>query len=91
MSKAHVRDGMTKINDSIQNKFLQMKDLKVKKVEKTTLSKIYGGKVVSTHGSRNTIVNGTKVVEIMSDAFDDKDNDGKWDSNESGNICYSYL
>jgi len=68
-----------------------MKDLKVKKVEKTKLSKIYGGKVVSTHGSQNTVVNGTKVVEIMSDAFDDKDNDGKWDSNESGSKCYSYL
>lgn len=68
-----------------------MKKLKEKKIKTTSLSKVYGGESVTTQGSRKTVINGCNVIEITSDSFDDKDNDGKWDSNESGNKCVSYL
>jgi len=68
-----------------------MKNLKEKKIKITSLSKIYGGKIVTTQGSRKTVINGCNTIEITSDSFDDKDNDGKWDSNESGSKCVSYL
>lgn len=68
-----------------------MKKLKEKKIKTTTLSKIYGGRSVTTQGSRNTVINNTRVIEITSDSFDDKDDDGTWDANESGSKCVSYL
>lgn len=68
-----------------------MKNLNDKKIKKMSLSKVYGGGTVTTYGSRKTVINGCNTIEIMSDSFDDKDNDGKWDSNESGSKCISYL
>lgn len=68
-----------------------MKNLKEKKIKKMSLSKIYGGRTVTTQGLRKTVINGCNTIEITSDSFDDKDNDGTWDANESGSKCVSYL
>lgn len=68
-----------------------MKNLNDKKIKKMSLCKVYGGGSVTTQGSKKTVINGCNVIEITSDSFDDKDGDGKWDSNESGSKCISYL
>ncbi|PQA96477.1 hypothetical protein SAMN05421796_101347 [Chryseobacterium piscicola] len=67
-----------------------MKKLSEKKIRKTVLSKIFGGKIEHTSGSRTVLVNGQEETMKITDSFDDKNGDGTWQGNESGVLCTSF-
>ena len=58
-------------------------------LEKKSLSKIFGGKEVTTGGKTTSTCDGHTCTTTQTDSFDDKNDNGIRDSNESGTSTVS--